>query len=121
VGGSELRDQTLRRQRELAARHEVLARVGADPQRHEDQLARVFDATNDLIAVLDRVDARIARRRTALAFALLGLVVVIAVLVATRLLPGYGLLVALVLLPGAVAVRMSARRADGGTRKDSNP
>ncbi|MEU4220088.1 hypothetical protein [Actinoplanes sp. NPDC026623] len=109
MSASELRDQTLKRQRELAARHAVLSRLVPEQERHADQLVRVFDATNDLIAVLDRVDARSARRRMLTAIALLGLVVVLAVLVAAGLLPAYGLIAALALLVAAVAVWTAAR------------
>jgi len=109
VSASELRDQTLKRQRELAARHAVLSRLVPEQERHADQLVRVFDATNDLIAVLDRGDARSARRRMLTAIALLGLVVVLAALVAGGLLPAYGLIGALALLVAAVAVWMTAR------------
>jgi hypothetical protein len=109
VSASELRDQTLKRQRELAARHAVLGRLVPEQERHADQLVRVFDATNDLIAVLDRGNARAARRRMLTAIVLLGLVVVLAALVAGRVLPAYGLIGALALLVAAIAVWMTAR------------
>jgi hypothetical protein len=113
VRASELRDQTLRRQRELAARHAVLSRLEPEQERHADQLARVFDATNDLIAVLDRGGARSARRRMLTAIALLGLVVVLAALVAGGLLPSYGLIGALALLVLAVVLWMTTRGLPG--------
>jgi hypothetical protein len=139
VDASELRDQMLKRQRELAARHEALNRLdpqaqgakpegagsqgakpegagssgakpqGADPQRYGDQLARVFDATNDLIVVLDLIDARAVRRRMLVAVALVGLVFVLAVLVASGVLPAYWLVGALLALTAAVTVWLSTR------------
>ncbi|GID92856.1 hypothetical protein ACFQFC_34320 [Amorphoplanes digitatis] len=115
MSASELRDQTLKRQRELAARHAVLSRLTPEQERHADQLVRVFDATNDLIAVLDRVDARSARRRMLAAIALLGLVVAVAAVVAAGYLPEYALIGALALLVAAVVVWIGARgRAPSG-------
>ncbi|AGZ44429.1 hypothetical protein [Actinoplanes friuliensis] len=113
MSASELRDQTLGRQRELAARHEVLNRLEPGPDRYDDQLARVFDATNDLVAVLDRAASRTWRRRMTVSFVLLGLVVVVAGLVAAGLLPEYGLIAALGLLVAAVAVWASTRTLAG--------
>lgn len=113
MGASELRDLTLKRQRELAARHEVLNGIDADPQRYADQFARVLDATNDLIMVLDRIDARAARHRLLGAVVLLGLSPVPAVLVVTGVLGAYWLIAALVLLISAVALWLSTRPGAG--------
>ncbi|MEU7907314.1 hypothetical protein [Actinoplanes sp. NPDC049118] len=113
MSASELRDQTLKRQRELAARHAVLSRLMPEQERHADQLVRVFDATNDLIAVLDRANVRAARRRLLTAIVLLGLVVVAAALVAAGLLPAYGLIGALALLVAAVVLWAGARGLAG--------
>jgi hypothetical protein len=111
VEASELRDRALERQRELAARHEVLSRLGPEPeaQRHADQLARVFDATNDLVTVLDLIDARAVRRRLRAAVALLGLVVGLALLVATGVLAAYWLIAALLVLTAAVTLWLTTR------------
>jgi hypothetical protein len=53
----------MERQRELGSRHELLVRENAGTERYDDLLRRVFDATNDLIVVLDEAAARAARRR----------------------------------------------------------
>lgn len=113
MGATELRDQTLKRQRELASRHEVLDRLDAEPERYADQFARVLDATNDLIVVLDRVDARAARRRLVVAFVLLGVTVVVAVLVAIGALAAYWLIGGLLVLTAAVTLWLGTRSGAG--------
>lgn len=113
MGATELRDQTLKRQRELASRHEVLDRLDAEPERYADQFVRVLDATNDLIMVLDRVDARAAQFRLLAAFALLGVVGVVVVLVAAGALVAYWLIAGLLLLTAAVTLWLSTRSGAG--------
>ncbi|MFI5496210.1 hypothetical protein [Actinoplanes sp. NPDC051859] len=111
MSSADLRNVIVVRQRELASRHEVLGREGRDPGRYEDLLLRVFDATNDLMRDLDRLQARTARRRRLLAAGCGGIALVLAVLVATAVLPSYGLIGAAVAVAAAVVLGLLARAA----------
>ncbi|AGL19538.1 hypothetical protein [Actinoplanes sp. N902-109] len=113
----DLRKRTSHRQRELAARHDVLVRENAGSARYDDLLRRVFDATGDLIVVLDEAAGRAVRRRRITAGALLVLALVVIGLAAARTVPALALPAAVV-VAGAAAIVWPYRHRTG--RKDDS-
>ncbi|MFI5937123.1 hypothetical protein [Actinoplanes sp. NPDC051494] len=107
--GADLRGRTVERQQELSARHEALGREETDTDRYHDLLWRVFDATNDLITVLDETAARAARRRRLAALLLVLLALGTGVPAVLRIIAGYALIIAAALLVAGVTLWLTAR------------
>ena len=113
MGASQRRDQLLRQQRELRARHDALGGLGAEPPHDAARLELVFAGTDELMTVVDARAADAVRRRLVLTFALLGVAALVAVLVAVAVLPAWALLVVVGLLAAALALWLAARSAPG--------
>ncbi len=117
--GIPVRDSLAERQRELALRHEVLGREHPESGRYDDLLERVFDATDDLMRVVDEAAARGLRRRRLTATALLVVAVAGVALVVAGLLPVVVLVAAgfAMAVAGALWITAHLRRgaSSGGT------
>jgi len=98
----------------LSFRHEALSQEETDSPRYDDLLWRVFDASNDLIAVLDEAGSRAARRRRFGALLLVLLALAIGAAVAWRLAGSYALIPAAAVLVAGVALWLTARPGKRG-------
>ncbi|GAA2497752.1 hypothetical protein [Winogradskya humida] len=99
--GADLRDRIGKRHRELVSRHELLGQGNGDE-------GRVFDATNELMVVLDEAASRAARFRRLAALILVLVALVVALLVVVRVLASPGLVAAAVILAAAVGLWLTA-------------
>ncbi|WP_067502694.1 hypothetical protein [Actinoplanes sp. TFC3] len=112
--GGELRERTGERQQELADRHDLLLREDAGSARHDDLLRRVFDATNDLIVVLDEGAGQATRRR-GWAAGLVLFALVAGVLAGLRVLPVWTLAgAAVVFVAATVVLPFPTRKTEAG-------
>jgi hypothetical protein len=100
VNPAELRDEAARRQRVLARRHERLAGLAPGSPAYEHQVERAFAATDELVAVLDEIEAAADHRRLMAAAALVPVALVVALVAAAGVVP--------VVLWCAVAVTVAA-------------
>jgi hypothetical protein len=111
VSAPEPPDQLADRRRALQVELDALTGLGGDPLDHPDQLNRVFAGADRCLEVVNEAEAGIARRLRWVAFGLLVVAAVLAILVAFDVFPAVVLLGALLVLAAAVGLLFAIHKA----------